>query len=240
MHTQPGLKMLLKGGVAPVPSDISLGAIPVEPKKSQYRSYRSGRSVSTHRSSLGSELFRDHPAKIRPALDPSIFLPQSNFEASPVHKRVKPLDSNNRVVSTKQQQPLSPPSFPPPSLSPPSLSPPSPSQTPNRMSFLKRLKFKKKFLSPKSGKDKKKSKAAKKLEKDTNKLHHHVVIDDSLQEVEFPCDEEELPPKPLEPLQLLQDQLLTLPRGKTCILVLRMDIIVHSVTVAHVPIPLLL
>ena len=192
--------MLLQGEIPPAASEVSLGDMPPAQapldKSLQRRSYRSHGSLSVHRSSLGSDLFRDHPTKIRPALDPSIFSPDRNVaEASPIHKRSKTKASEVQVITK-------------PAVSPPLLQSP-PLQAPNRLSFLKRLKFKRKFVSPQSGKSKKKGKAKSKVDK-----HFKVELEESLQEIESLSDEGDLPPESLELTKpSLYEQVLTLPQG---------------------------
>ena len=201
MRTQPGLRMLLQGEIPPAASEVSLGNIPPAdaPMVKQRRSYRSHGSVSVHRSSLGSDLFRDHPTKIRPALDPSIFLPDQNAaEASPLQKKSK-------TKATEVQVKTKPAVSPIPPLQSPSL------QSPNRLSFLKRLKFKRKFVSPRS--DKSKNKVEAKSKKEETK-HFKLELEDSLQEIESLSDEGDLLPESLELTKpSLYEQVHTLPQG---------------------------
>lgn len=162
---QPGLRMILKGDIPLTASEISVEDMPAEVQLSKSnrcslrRSHRN-LSVHTHRSSLGSHLLRDHPTKVRPALDPSIFMSPLAAEASPIQKRtnILPDDSSDQqgvselpgISVDRQSRAAEPP-----------LQLPSP-QVPEQMSFLKRLKFKRKFMSPRPEKSKKKTAATKK------------------------------------------------------------------------------
>lgn len=149
---QPGLKLLLKGGVpahdplsevslTAADSDMQLVPEPVITSLSTHSSLRHSHrsykqpSQMTDGSSLRSELVRNHPTKTRPLLDPTLFL-KPKLEEEP--------DDDNWVLAKRSSLE---------NIVDPELQPQE-KEVPSKMSFLKRLKFKKKFLS-KSNKGKK-------------------------------------------------------------------------------------
>ena len=222
---QPGLRMLLKGETRlSAASEISVQDMPAEVQLSKSRQsslHRSRRnlSVHTHRSSLGSDLLRDHPTKVRTALDPSIFQNPQAAEASPIQKRTKMLLDNSSDQQGFSQLPNTTMDRQPRAAEPlplPPLPAPSP-QVPEQMSFLKRLKFKRKFMSPHSGKSKKKNTKTKMSKGDKKSLPNLKQARTKQADMtQAESNGAQLPAERMETEAPLKDQqLFHMPRGMT-------------------------